>query len=178
MTLLTPNVDVKGYAINYEDGTFRTKVEGGFSKYRRDQLHLAHTVTATVSVGLSEVDDLVDFFVDHKGGVPFEANLVVDDGIMREYTCSFIPGTVRLNSRKGDLSVFSFRAEVTPLPVDDDYDESLIMMYTEYAQEEPIDYLLLDLNIFTTNYWVFDDNIDVPVDEISFLANNTFQVFS
>lgn len=123
------------YSVEYGQTAVDTQFQSGRARYRRDVINPNHTVNVRWIVDPLGLQYLRSFFnTTLKGGsLPFLIDLILDGGDLTEHEAHFIPGTLKDGEVSGNLSFVTAQLEAVPLPVDDEANDSLVMLYEEYG---------------------------------------------
>lgn len=91
-----------------------TKTRGGLPRTRRDTVGTASRVRVGWELSPTKHAALQAFHdvTLRRGSLPFTASLILEKGSLETYTCSFVPGTLRLSSMKGARRVIEAMFEV------------------------------------------------------------------
>lgn len=136
---LTISPDQASYAVSDSSNeVVRVQLQGGAGRYRRDILNGSKIVNAVWTVGRDEYDYLQMFYrvMTYRAGEPFSANLIIGENDLTKHECRFIPGSWQLQSQKGLTYVVAAQLEVTALPYDYIYEDSLIAILSNYGSYE------------------------------------------
>lgn len=115
--------------------TVGVKLDGGLSKYRRDQIGGGDLVNVQFTINRFDYEYLRAFFRTsvQQGSEAFLINLIIDDGGLELYESYFVPGSFRLASHRGATYQVSAQLEVKSPPPDTAFDETLILLVEEYG---------------------------------------------
>lgn len=118
--------DKSGYSLEDGPEVLSTKLDGGFSRYRKDILNAAFNVNMTWTLDDSEYRYLRTFFkaITQSGALPFKIDLLVDTAELVECIAYFVPKTFGLKSHTGLTYVVGATLEckkVDDTPVNPDY---------------------------------------------------------
>lgn len=103
-----------GYATQRQTGAIiQTKLDGGKSASRLDQLGAADLVTLSWDIDATTYDTLMAWFEDTliMGSLPFTAALILRTSTPSNYTCQFLDGTFGLQSHQGDQYIVGGQVE-------------------------------------------------------------------
>jgi hypothetical protein len=120
-----------------ENEILSVKLDGGFSRYRRDILKSSFSVSVQWSVGPTEYSYLRAFYRNsiNSGLNAFYINLIIDGPALDVYEAHFVPGSFSLQSINGYQHVVAATLEVKPNEADTVYDATLVFMYEQYDGE-------------------------------------------
>lgn len=104
------------------------QLDGGASRFRKDQLGAAVVVDAQWSLGPDDYNWIMAFYRTgtDQGADAFTIDLVWDKADVATYTAHFVPGTFSLASQIGLTYVVKAQLEIIPLPVDTDADNTIL----------------------------------------------------
>lgn len=127
--LLPP--DQANYATTIGETVIATKLDGGASRFRADQLNVASQVAVQWDCNQKNYDYLMAFWRTSiaNGSLPFTMDLILDYGKLETYTCRILPGTFGLTSTKGQQYIVGATLEVLSLdavPGDESSDSTII----------------------------------------------------
>jgi hypothetical protein len=118
-----PNLDLppdqNGYRADWGQTGIATKLDGGASRFRADQLGAAFTVAVQWTMSRQNYEYLLAFYRTtlNLGANAFTIDLILDQGIPTTYTCHILPGTLSLTQQLGETYIVSATLEA-------DYDPS------------------------------------------------------
>lgn len=114
--LLPP--DQANYTHKFGDQIIATQLDGGASRFRRDQLGAAFQLEVQWTCNDKNYDYVTAFYRTsiNFGSDPFTCSLILDQHGLQSYTCHFLPGTFRLDSQQGQTYVLRATLEVLPDP--------------------------------------------------------------
>jgi hypothetical protein len=123
------------YSVEYGQTTVGTSFQSGRRRYRRDVINPNHTISVRWIVDPLGLQYLRSFFnTTLKGGsLPFLIDLIIDGGNLTEHEAHFIEDSLQVGEVNGNLSFVTAQLEAVPLPVDDEANDSLVMLYEEYG---------------------------------------------
>lgn len=128
--------DQDGYQIDAAVTTLQAKLLGGGMKLRRDALNAPAKVSVTWTCSDAEYDYLLTFYrTTNDGTIPFLMDLIMDNSVLTEHECRFMPGTFKVSTIKGNARKIAAQLEVVPLPPDDAYDEGLVTTFEAFGTE-------------------------------------------
>jgi len=138
LTKLTIPPDQASYSTKDGNETLSVKLDGGQSRYRRDILEASSAVTVVWSATPGQFQYLRAFYktVALRGALPFLIDLYLDLPTLTEHEVHFVPGSFGLTGQRGLQFTVSAQLEVKPLEVDDEYNETIVMLYNEYGSLE------------------------------------------
>jgi hypothetical protein len=115
---LTLPPDQAQYAAKQYPTSVSTKLDGGASRFRADELGAAFLLDVQWTMSAANFLYLNAFYrtAVNNGADPFQIDLLIDDGIMRTYTAHFLPGTYGLIQQEGETFTVSAQIEVIPDP--------------------------------------------------------------
>jgi len=130
--------DQSAYSVEFSDDSLSVKLDGGRSRFRLDKIGGTSKASVKWTCGRSEYLTLMTFYNTTlvSGSLPFLMDLYLDQPYLTEHECSFVPGSLRLQSQKGHRFVVGAAIEVTPIAVDTEVDEALIEMVEIYGSVE------------------------------------------
>jgi hypothetical protein len=131
---LTLAPDQSGYtAGTAENEILSVKLDGGFSRYRRDQLRSTFNVDVQWTVGPVQYAYLRAFYrtAVNQAEEVFEIDLQADDPVMRTYEAHFVPGSFKLSAVTGNQYTVGASLEVKPITMESDVDEAFILAYEQ-----------------------------------------------
>jgi hypothetical protein len=134
--LLTPTQ--AGYGVTHAENTIATRLSGGLSKVRLDQVGGASSVNVSWTLTGHEYQYLMAFYrttIQH-GSLKFLCDLILGSAELQEHTCLFLPGTLTLSSQQGDAYVVRAQLEVEPTEVDEEFDQAIVDLFQEYQPAE------------------------------------------
>lgn len=140
--------DQSGYSVAVGEEIVSTKLSGGASRSRLDILNAANTVTCSWTVGPDNYKYLRQFYVVNvkNGGEQFTIDLILDDYIPTEYKAKFVANTWALQSQRGHTYTVSAQLEIEAIDYDFEYDETIIMLISEYGSMQNANEILNLLN--------------------------------
>lgn len=129
--------ETQGYSVQDGTDTIFIELDGGAGRYIRDKWGSTSRVSASWTLLPTQYQYLRAFYntTTQKGSLPFLCDLILDDPSPVEHVCRIIPGTMNLGSQQGLAYVSSCQLEVEPNPVDEDFDESIVMLFDLYGEE-------------------------------------------
>jgi hypothetical protein len=118
---------LSSYAFTDGRSTSRIDLGGSVGRYRRDFVGSSYRVTCAWILSGDEYTYMRAFYntASAEGSLPFTVDLILDKAVsdcccVERYTSYFIPETMRLNSKSGDIYYVSAELEVKPeKPADD-----------------------------------------------------------
>ena len=113
------------------------QLDGGAARYRRDILNANSKVTCQWTFDRDEYQYLRAFYKTStsNGSLPFLIDLALDDPALTEHQAYFVPGSMSLREQRGHMYVVAAELDVKPIPRDQAYDESLVMIWSGYAPD-------------------------------------------
>jgi hypothetical protein len=124
--------EASGYTSTDGQSSIRIALAGGAGRNRLDKIGASKTVNASWSMNQSEYQYWRSFYrtVTKEGALPFTCDLLSEDGTgVKEHVCSFIPGTVTMPNQIGLNYVQQAQLEVTPLPINEDSDNAVVLIF-------------------------------------------------
>lgn len=108
--------DQNGYQAQHGHSAISSKLDGGSSRFRADQLGAAFTVVVQWTLNLKNWNYLSAFYRTTTvfGSLPFTIDLMLDSGAMQTYTVHFLPDTFNLISQVGLTWVAGATLEALP----------------------------------------------------------------
>lgn len=130
---LVPNQE--DYSVSYGNEVISTKLDGGASRYRRDIIGAASTVTVSWQLDDEDYQYLNAFYRSEteNGSQPFLISLILDDALPTQRTAYFVPGSKTLNEVSGLTYYVSAELEVMPVQANSDYDIAIVMLRDNYG---------------------------------------------
>lgn len=113
--LLPP--DQTNYQTLLGESAVATKLAGGASRFRADQLQVANTVQLQWDCNKYNYSYLMAFFrtATQYGSLPFLFDLINDHGKTQTYTCRLMPGTIGIDTTQGEEIIVKAVLEIAPL---------------------------------------------------------------
>jgi hypothetical protein len=126
--------DSTGYSVTDGKEVISIQLDGGASRYRRDILNANSKVTCQWSFDRDEYQYMRAFYktTTSNGSIPFLIDLILDESALTEHQAYFVPGSMALREQRGHLYLVSAELDVKPIPRDVLYDESLVMIWSNY----------------------------------------------
>ena len=92
-----------GYSASLGSGIAGVQTEGGGARLRRSVLGSVDEVTVSWDLGLEDYDRLIFIFENQlaRGFIPFKIDLIIDCGVLTEYTATVAPDSLRFNGQVG-----------------------------------------------------------------------------
>lgn len=137
LTKLVLLPDNSSYSVTDGKEVISTQLDGGAARYRRDILGATSTVGVSFVLGPAEYKYLRAFYrtVTVSGSTPFLIDLILDEPTLTEHKAYFIPGSMQLTGQKGLTYTVSAQLEVYPIALDLDYDNSIVMLFSNYGDD-------------------------------------------
>jgi len=134
--LLKPSRE--SYAADAGNNVVSIELSGGPSRMRLDMVGAPYRVNAQWVCDAFRYDYLQAFYRSsiQYGSLPFTLDLRLDYTETLAYTARVVPGTWRLGSLNGELSLISAQLEVLPNP-DSSHDEVIIELFTAMGPLAP-----------------------------------------
>lgn len=112
--LLPP--DQTGYTAAFGRTGVSTKLDGGASRFRADQLGAAFTLVVQWTCNKKNYEYITAFYrtTINYGALPFQIDLLLDSGSMQRYTAHFLPETFGLMQQAGATYIVGAQIEVLP----------------------------------------------------------------
>lgn len=107
------------YTASFGEGLIRIALEGGAGRYRRVSQGDTHTVACRWILRGDKYSVFMGFYRNfiRSGGEPFTIPLTLDSANLDLYTAQFIPGTVQVEGKSGEVFTVSGQLEVQQLPL-------------------------------------------------------------
>lgn len=105
-----------GYTADFADGIVSSGIDGGPSFRRLDTTGNPFSVSASWVLACDDYDMFQGYVRNwmRSGGDPFIIDLVLEGLEAAEYQATFVPGTVRLSSKNGNVIIVNAQLEVLP----------------------------------------------------------------
>jgi hypothetical protein len=119
MAKLTLVPDQDGYSVKDGQEVIAVKLDGGFSKYRKDLIGAAATIGVQWTLDRSEYDQLRSFYrtTINNGADAFDMDLIFETSTLTQYSVRIVPGSLQLSSLRGMTHIVRAELEVKPLNV-------------------------------------------------------------
>jgi hypothetical protein len=92
-------------------------VEGGAARYRKDIINSHIRVRASWVLDPPGYHYIRAFYrATQNGGLPFLIDLIVNSSTLTQHTAYFLPGTMSLSSKEGNIYHVSAELEADPVP--------------------------------------------------------------
>lgn len=129
---LTPNQSNYSFTDNIE--TLQSSHAGGFSRYQKDLQSSAYKLNLEFTLDGIQYEYFLNFYnVETNFGVSsFTMDLILDTSSLLEYTCYFIPGTIKLNKIEGRTYSINFEIEVIPYEISQE-EEDLVYVFDGFT---------------------------------------------
>jgi hypothetical protein len=140
--------DTDGYGFSDPEETVMVQLDGGKPFMRSDVLNGAITLTAQWKLDRNEYEYMRKFYrvtVEKYGGA-FLCDLIIDKSTLTEHQCLFVPGSMKLTQQRGHLHVVAANLVVIPIPMDIDYEDSLLDLIDAYGNTDNAQVILNDLD--------------------------------
>lgn len=152
--LLTP--DQAQYGVNHPENTIATRLSGGLSKVRLDQVGGTSRVRVAWTLTGHQYQYLMAFWrLENYGANRFLIDLIIGSAELQEHYAIFVPGSLTLAGQTGDAYVVRAELEVAPLAEDPLFDTAVLDLYENYQPPEESHGMLGQLEQLT--------NVDVDV---------------
>ena len=127
--------DKASYTVKDGKEVVSIQLDGGAARYRRDVLNAASRVTCLWNLDPAEYQYFRAFYrtSTQNGSQTFLASLMLDEPVLRDFEAHFVPDSVMLREQSGLLYVMAAELEVSPLPVDDAFNQAVVDLWTEGA---------------------------------------------
>lgn len=135
--LLSPTA--AGFAATPGTEVVMQSLDGGAGRYRLDVLGATYRVNVKWVLRAFAYDYLRAFirFSINSGADAFEIDLSLDYAETQTYVAHLIPGTLKLDSRSGEIFTVSAQLEVEQSAVDSDRDQTIVALYETAALGGP-----------------------------------------
>lgn len=102
------------YQISFKEDSKSTSLNGGYSIFSKYILNSSKIIDIQFILTEFEYDYFRSFYrtISHNACSPFTMDLILDSSSLIEYTCYFIPGSVKLTKIEGKLFYVSAQIEV------------------------------------------------------------------
>ncbi len=132
---LTLAPDQAGYATYDGPGVLSTQLDGGAARYRSDVLNAYSTVSVQWRINPLEWRYLRSFYnlLAGKGAKTFLLDLYLDQEVLTEHRCHFVPGTFALVGQQGKQFTITAQIEAKPTILSDDEEEAERVWATLYG---------------------------------------------
>lgn len=132
--------DQETYSVEDGNEVVSAALDGGMSRTRRDILG------ATSMLNVSwELDRLGYLYArafynsaSVKASMPFRIDLLMDSYLLTEHVAKFVPNSFALADQEGLKFVVTAKLEVIPLPADDNFNLSWIVVVEAYGAESDL----------------------------------------
>jgi hypothetical protein len=116
-----------GYATQPPTEVLRQQLDGGAGRYRADIIGGASIVNVAWVLDEGQYQYLWAFFraKTARGSSSFLIDLVLEETEMTERTAHFLPGTLKLDSKQGEVYFASAQIEIEAIEADDDFDNAI-----------------------------------------------------
>lgn len=107
------------------------ELDGGKPRLRLDILNASSRVSVSWKFNKADYNYFWAFFRTTlvRGSLPFELDLVMEGSGMQERTVQFVPGTVQLGQKDGDVHVINADLYVDPISADASADNAVVDAY-------------------------------------------------
>lgn len=114
MTKFAVPVVGQGYTVQRGNAVVATELDGGRPRMRKDVLNPSSRVTVQWVFTPDQYDYFQAFYhtTTEEGALPFEIDLVIDTANQAEYTANFVPGSVQLTGKQGQVFFVSAELDV------------------------------------------------------------------
>lgn len=149
MYTLVYQPDQAGYSVTPGAESVSQKLKGGLSRYRMDVLNASSIVTCTWTVDREKYEYLRLFYRVNmrNGSEAFNIDLILDHATLETYVAKFVPETWKLAGQQGHQYIVTCNLEIEAKPQEDPiYDETIIMLVSNYGSEEAALRVLNKLN--------------------------------
>lgn len=130
--------EYSGYSSDPALGMRMYETEGGAPRQRAGFVNNTWRVSVSVPFVTQTHASYVTAFLQHhasnRAASPrFLMDLLLEAGTLVERQCSIVPGSVSITAANFGRSYLKMTLDVVPDPIDLDYNESLVTLFTEYA---------------------------------------------
>lgn len=136
--------DSDGYGFNDPTEAVMIQLDGGPPRVRSDILNGPIMLNANWTLDRADYDYFRSFYrvvVERESG-KFKCDLVIDKSQLTEHDCIFVPGSMKLAQQKGHMYVVSATLVVIPIPMDLDYEQTLLDLIDIYGGTEELSVVL------------------------------------
>ncbi len=132
---IPPNQE--GYAVEFGDEIVSVILDGGMSRSRQDILGATSIINVSWDLNPTDYTYMMAFYnsVAAKGALPFYIDLYMDLPTLTEHEAKFVKGTFKLAGQRGLEFIVSAQLEVKPLPIDNEYNASIITLLAVYGDD-------------------------------------------
>lgn len=130
------------------------QLDGGQGRYRADVLGGSTIVNVSWILEDGDYQYLWAFFraKTNRGATAFLIDLILEEPVMTERTVNFIPASLKLDGKSGDVYSASAQLEVQALDEDTDLDNSIVDVWEGSGGDDTSGYLNL-FNIIVNVNW-------------------------
>lgn len=124
------------YSVAHGSTTVATSFQSGRPRYRLDVVNPNDIVNVRWVFKPLEFQ-VFNAFYDTKiasGSLPFLIDLIINEASLAEYEAHIVPDTLQITEVIGNLTIVTAQLDVKRSPVDDEFNESLFMLYEEYGE--------------------------------------------
>lgn len=119
----------EGYKPQPSNMVAEQELLGGFARQRVTFVNNVHTVN--VSVMIESKDHAQYFWAFWRKHAMFTPQqflwvLIITDPDMTQYSCQFIPSSIQVGERSGNLYKISFTVRCKPKPLDAEFDQAIL----------------------------------------------------
>lgn len=153
MTKLVLAIQESSYSFVEPESGIETQTKGGFARRSADLEDASLAVTVTWKMTEAQYVAFVTFFkVDaQNGSAPFTLDLLIDNSAFAEYTAYFSSAGPQITNIIGLNYFVTDTLEVAPLPIDENFDSSLVAVYN--ASNGDVETYLNWFNIIVNINW-------------------------
>lgn len=145
---LAPDAD--SYSQQEGAEVIAVSLDGGAGRYRRDKIGAARMVNVKWTMNPLQYRYFRAFWhtAIKRGALAFTCDLVSEDGAGPvAHECNVVPGTVGMPTQGGLTYTQAMTLEVKPLPVDDDLNESVMLLFNAGMDDDDLAALGRMINI-------------------------------
>lgn len=119
-----------GYSINSPQEVLRVQLDGGAGRYRKDFIGSTSIVNVSFQLDWPKYNYFWAFYRSEtdRGALPFTLEMFLEDATLREYTCRFMPGSIKVTTQALTFIV-TCQLEVEPIAEDPSADAAIVALY-------------------------------------------------
>ncbi|HBR91264.1 MAG TPA: hypothetical protein DEA77_06325 [Acinetobacter nosocomialis] len=128
-----------GYSGETSSGVISQKLDGGRDRNRRISKNNWSSVSCSFKFDELGYQYIQAFYRvwQRNPSKPFLLEMFLDDPVVQEYECQFVPDSVKLNSKNGIIYNVTVQLSVKPLKVDEEADDAVIMLVNDDIGDIP-----------------------------------------
>ena len=133
----------RGMTFQPANNLLEQQLVGGFARQRVQFVNNVHTVNVTVSLhDKARQQYFWAFWRSHTlNPRSFLWRLMIDDTEMTTYQCQFVANSVQVQERNGIVYRVSFSVRCKPKPVDHEFDQSIIELWSSGDLDDMVNLL-------------------------------------